>query len=298
MRVTERMMVDNLRQNINYNSESLAHLQDQLASGKRIRKPSDDPQSVRRALSLKARSDEYTQYMRNISSARDWIEATDTALMQVSNVLKRARDVALRGSTDTLGDDGRKALGQQVQNFLQEALQAVNLTHDGKYVFAGFKVGLGTLPFEEVAGTITYNGDSGVIQRQITPGVRMGINIAGNVTIDGDPILLDGLQTMVDIRDQLLSGGKVSLTDIDRLTDALNGMPAIMSTVGARMQRVNVTEDAVRTLQANVTVVLSREQDTDVAEVMTKLMMQENVYRAALAIGARVIQASLLDFLS
>ncbi|MHB1159384.1 MAG: flagellar hook-associated protein FlgL [Chloroflexota bacterium] len=299
MRITSRMMVENLRQNINHNSENLAHLQDQLSSGKRIRRPSDDPQAVSRALSLKTTSDEYSQYLRNISFARGWMEATDTALAQIANVLRRARDVGLRGANDTLDSDGRAALGQQVDNFLQEALQAANSVHGGRYIFGGFQVGPGTAPFGEVTATqtIVYNGDSGEVAREIAPGVKMGINLWGDVTVGSDETLTNGLQALVEIRDQLLNVGPVSGGQIGQLTAALDEMPALMSTIGAKVQRLNTTEDSLRELQTNVSVMLSREQDADVAEVMTKLMMQENVYQAALNIGARVIQPSLLDFL-
>ncbi len=290
-------MVDNLRQNINYNSENLAHLQDQLSSGKRLRKPSDDPQSVSRALSLKTTSDQYDQYLRNISSARGWMEATDTALAQISDTLQRARDVAIRGATGTLDRAAQQALGKQIDNFLQEALQAANSTHEGKYIFGGFAVGPGTMPFAEVSGTATYYGDSGEIDREISPGIKLGINVNGDTSINGDFVLTSGMQALVDIRDQLLNTGAVTLGQLGALTTALDELPALMSTIGAKTQRINETEDAIKELQTNVTVMLSREQDADVAEVMTKLMMQQNVYQAALNIGARVIQPSLLDFL-
>lgn len=290
-------MVENLRQNINLNSENLARLQDQLSSGMRLRRPSDDPQAVSRALSLRTTSAQYTQYLRNISSARGWLEATDTALDQMSTALRQARDVALRGSTDTLDDDALRALGAQVDSYLQEALEAANASHGGKYLFAGFQVGPGSPPFEISGVTIVYNGDSGSIEREISAGIRLGINITGDSTVGGDTPIIDGLQAMLDIRDQLLSGNKVTSAQLGQLTTALEEMPSIRGLVGARMQRIDETESAIKGLQSNVAVMLSREQDADVAEVMTKLMMQESVYRAALNIGARVIQPSLLDFL-
>ncbi|MCL4370447.1 MAG: flagellar hook-associated protein FlgL [Chloroflexi bacterium] len=299
MRITSRMMVDNLRQNINYNSEHLAELQDQLSSGKRLRKPSDDPQAVSRALTLRTTSAEYDQYKRNISSARGWMEASDTALNQIGDSLRRARDISLRGSSNALDKDALKALGKQVDNFLQEALQAGNTTHEGRYIFGGFQVGPGTMPFGELTVTpsIVYRGDSNEMKLEIAPGVQLGVNVWGNVTVGTDQVLTNGLQAMLSIRDQLLNSATVTLGQIEQLTTALDELPAVRSTVGAKMERINQTEDAIKEMQTNVTLMLSREQDADVAEVMTKLMMQENVYKAALNVGARVIQPSLLDFL-
>lgn len=297
MRITSRMMVDNLRQNINHNSESLAKLQDQLSSGMRLRKPSDDPQAVSRALTLRTTSSQYDQYLRNISSARGWMEATDTALDQIGTALRQARDVALRGATDTLDAAALRALGEQVDSYLQEALEATNTVHEGKYIFAGFQVGPGTAPFQLAGATVTYEGDSGEIDREISPGVQLGVNVTGNATVGTDSPIIKGLQAMLEIRDQLKAGSKVTSAQLDDITTALDDLPSIRGLVGAKMQRIDETESAINALKANVAVMLSREQDADVAEVMTKLMMQQSVYQAALNIGARVIQPSLLDFL-
>jgi flagellar hook-associated protein 3 FlgL len=298
MRITSRMMVDDLRQNINNNSESLAKLQDQLSSGLRLRKPSDDPKAVSRALVLRTTSAQYDQYLRNISSARGWLDATDTALDQMGTALNQARDVALRGSTGTLDADALKALGEQVDSYLQEALQAANSTQEGKYLFAGFQVGPGTVPFEALGGTVTYHGDSNEMDREISPGIQLGINVTGNVSVGADTPLISGLQAMVAVRDQLRAGNQVTPDQLQQLTTAMDDLPSVRGVVGAKMQRIDQTESTIQTLQSNVTVMLSREQDADVAEVMTKLMMQQSVYQAALNVGARVIQPSLLDFLS
>src|SRR5689334_6152886 len=110
MRVTQRMMVEQLQRNINYNTENLGTLQDQLSSGKRLRRPSDDPPALSLAMRLKVTGDQDVQYLRNIDSAKGWLSATDSALSQLSSVLTRARDVALRGSSDTNGPEERKQL--------------------------------------------------------------------------------------------------------------------------------------------------------------------------------------------
>ncbi len=289
-----------MRQNIYNNTESLASLQQQLASGKRLSKPSDDPQGVSLALTLRTTSAQYNQYLRNISSATDWLQATDSALDQISTVLTRARDVALQGATGTLDRASQEALGQEIDGYLHEAMQAVNSTQDGKYLLAGLQVGPGTAPFtEDSSGTsIVYNGDASVMEREIAPGVKLGINVCGDVSVGGDEVLTNGLQALLDMRNQLLNVGAVTAGQIDKLTTALNDVPSLRSVVGTNTQRLSDTQDALNSLQTNVTAELSQVQDADVAQVMTKLMMQESVYQAALNVGARVIQPSLLDFLT
>lgn len=294
MRVTQRMMVEQLRRNINYSTETLSRLQDQLSSGKRLRRPSDDPQALTQAMKLRSTSDQSAQYLRNINSAQGWLGAADVALDQLSSVLVRARDIALRGSTDTLGADERQQLASQVGSLLGEALQTVNTTHEGNYVFSGHQVE--TQPFDPT--TLSYSGDGGRMQREINRGVEIDVNLPGNFQVEGVAVLPTALAALKDLQDHLNANDTASLTaDLAQLSESVGQVLNLRGIVGATVNRVDATEKALKTDQVNVAMLLSRAQDTDVAEVMTKLMMQETVYRAALAAGARVIQPSLLDFL-
>ncbi len=295
MRVTQRMMADNLQRNIGYNAENLASLQDQLSSGKRLRKLSDDPQALSRALALRAVSDQNLQYVRNIESARGWMAATGGALDRLSSVLIRARDLALRGATGSLGDEERKALGRQVDALLGEALQAVNSTYEGKYLFAGYRIT--AAPFA-ADGSFTQapGGPAGDMKREIRPGVEIVVNVRANFVVDGQMPLQRTLTALNGLRDQLSTGGDSSAY-LSELAGCLDGVVAMQGTMGVRMSQLDVNEEALNDEQVDVTVMLSRVQDADAAETISKLMAQETVYRAALSAGARALQSSLLDFL-
>jgi len=290
------MLVDNLRLDIAANAENMAKLQDQIASGKRLRSPSDDPQSVSRALTLSSASRQNAQYLRNIDAAKGWMEATDAALDQLSSVLTRARDAALRGGNDILGSDERRALARQVDSLLEEAQQTVNSTYEGKYLFAGRLV-TGSKPVD-ITRVPIYGGDSGEIQVEVSQGVQIAMNLPGDVTAGGSGgVLEQGLTSLKQLRDQLDAGNRVEPAQLDPISDCIDRIVQLRGVVGARMNRLDATESILNDQQTTLAAALSRAQDADVAEVMTKLMTQETVYRAALAAGARVIQPSLLDFL-
>ncbi len=293
MRVTQRMMVQQLQRNISQSVEHLSELQDQLSSGKRLRRPSDDPQALSQALRYKSTLNQDVQLLRNINSAKGWLSAADTALSQLSSVLERARDIALRGSTDTLGAEERQRLAGLVDSLLGEGLQAANTTHEDYYIFAGRQVA--TKPFPNPD---SYSGDSGLMYREIERGVQVAVNLPGDVQVDGVAVLPTALQSLRDLRDHLTGNDVPGINaDLDSITASIGRILDLRGQMGATANRVDATEQSLNTEQVNVTVLLSRAQDADVAEVMTKLMNQESVYRAALAAGARVIQPSLLDFL-
>lgn len=304
MRVTQRMLVDTVRLNISRNAQSLNTLQDQLSSGKRLRRASDDPASLNRALALKAASSQNAQYLRNITTARGWLETTDSALEHLSSVLTRARDIALRAASDTLGVDERQKLAGQIEALMHEAQQVGNTKYEGKYIFAGRQVG--TVPFDVTQNPI-YQGDSGAVNREIDSGVTIQVNtlnseVSISVTDAGGTTSFKGVieasLTVLNAMKARLSGGQgLDATQVEQLTECTHGVLELRGAVGARMSRLDATEKVLNDSQASNAVSLSRAQDADVAEVITKLMMQENVYKAALAAGARVVQPSLMDFL-
>ncbi len=312
MRVTNRMLVDNLRLNIAQNAETLADLQTQLSSGKRLRKPSDDPQELSRALSVKSSIDQNNQYQRNISTARSWLEAADSNLNQLMNLLTRARNVALRGANGTQGTEERARLAEQADGLLQEGLQAANATHEGKYLFGGRMIsgqldavtGLVDPPFtiepDPVTGVdeVNYNGDSGEMKREIDKGVELAVNIPGDFAAGGvGSVLQKALTTLNDLKRHLTSDPSALSSDIEAFSECVDRVSDMRGIVGVKESRLDATESSLTDRGVGLKISLSRAQDADVAEVMTKLMMQENVYKAALNIGARVIQPSLLDFL-
>jgi len=307
MRITQRMMVEQLQRNINYNTENLGTLQDQLSSGKRLRRPSDDPPALSQAMRLQVTEDQDVQYLRNIDSAKGWLSATDSALNQLSSVLTRARDIALRGSSDTNGPEERKQFALQVDSMLQEAQQATNTTHEEKYIFAGQQI-TGTTPFTiSSTGVVSYlgtppgaalAGSSSPMIREISHGFQIEVSIPGDKVIGGSQVLASSLKALYDLKDHLNTNSTAQLgTDLDTITKRISDVLSLRGVAGASLNRVAATEKAIKSEQTENSVLLSRAQDADMAEVMTKLMNQEYVYKAALAAGARAIQPSLLDYL-
>jgi flagellar hook-associated protein 3 FlgL len=309
MRVTQRMMVNNFLSNIAANTEQLANLQDQLASGKRLRKPSDDPQALNRALTIKVSSDQNTQYLRNISLASGWLSATDSTLGNMEDTLIQARDIGLRGLSNTIGSDERASLAKQVDGKLEEFVQSANSTYQGSYLFSGRMVT--TSPFTPVRtnGEITsvagsyragdaYNPatSGGQVSREVANGVDVVVNVAGDQTVAGNVPIQQGMQALMDLRDWLNNPASGS-ANVNQISTALDGLSSLRSTVGTQVQRVDNTENLLNGENVNLASLLSQAQDADVAAVMTKLATQQTVYQASLQAGAKVLQRSLLDYL-
>ena len=111
----------------------------QVASGKRIQRPSDDPSAAVRVLDLQEAQQRLAQYQRNADVATARLEQEETALIGIGNLLQRVRELAVQGANGTLSAEDRGAIAVEVREHMDGYLQLAN-TRDpnGEYIFAGF----------------------------------------------------------------------------------------------------------------------------------------------------------------
>lgn len=293
MRITNRMLAQTTLRGLNANMEKLEKLESELTSGQKIGVPSDDPIGAAASLEFRASLDEIKQYLKNADSANAWLEATDSALDSVTQVLQRARELAVRGASDTATASDRQAIAAEVAQIMDHAINLANSTFADQYIFAGFRVN--SAPFASQGDpptAVSYNGDGGEITRQIDGRSLVAISVPGNEVFDK---VFDAL---VGLRDDLNANNSTAIST--RLADvdgALDSALAARSEVGARMNRVDSQKDRLESLRVNITSLLSKTQDVDMASAITDFAAQQNTYQAALAVGAKAIQPSLLDYL-
>ncbi len=157
----------------------LTEVDQQIASGKRILKPSDDPSATVQILNLNTEVLKLEQYSSNIDAARTQLSQTEEVLQQSGNVLQRARELMLQANNDTLDSNNRKAIAGEL-SALKAQLVALANTRDatGEYVFAGFQVG--TQPFSEEGKSVVYAGDRAQRMTQVGSGIQMAVRDNGH----------------------------------------------------------------------------------------------------------------------
>jgi flagellar hook-associated protein 3 FlgL len=136
MRVTNKMMNNNLLMNLNRGLTRLERINNQLGTKKKINAPSDDPVKTELILRTSTSIRQTEQYIRNIGSAVSWLDATDVVLQDVVSVIHRAKDLAVSGASTHLDDTARKALADEVAQLRDNLMQLANSTHGGRYLFA------------------------------------------------------------------------------------------------------------------------------------------------------------------
>lgn len=137
MRVTNKMLSNNFLRDMRTNLNNMKTLQEQMASGKEIRKPSDDPFKVARSMQLNTDINTNKQYNENISDTINWLDTTDTALNQAGNVLQRVRELLVSAGNAGYDNSQRGAIKDEINQKIGELSQILNTNFDGKYVFGG-----------------------------------------------------------------------------------------------------------------------------------------------------------------
>ena len=139
MRITSGMMKNNYLNGMTTNLNNMQTLNKQLTSGKEISRPSDNPYKVARSMQLNTDINTNKQYNENIKDTINWLNTTDTALGQVTNVIQRVRELMVSSGNASYGSNEQKAISDEINQRIEEVAQILNSNFDGKYVFGGTK---------------------------------------------------------------------------------------------------------------------------------------------------------------
>jgi flagellar hook-associated protein 3 FlgL len=296
VRVTQTMLNTQLLRNLSNNMSRLDKLQSQMSTGRVINKPSDDPVGISFSLRYRSELAEHAQYQRNIDGALSWLEYTDTMLDQTVQVIHRARELAVQGANGTNPQEALNIIAKEIKQLYEQLVDIGNSRFNGKYVFNGEMTDLQpyTMDKAPIQGT-----DSGKIEYEIGVGVRIAINVTGE-DVFGKPGETSNLfLTLRDLVEKLESGNISGVSNvIERLDQRLDKILGVRADIGAKTNRVELAEERIKDININLESLQSKTEDADLAEVIMRLKMDENVYQASLAAGARLIRPSLVDFLN
>lgn len=290
MRVTQSMLANNSLRNISKSYERLGEYQDQLATGKKINRPSDDPVVAMKGMYYRTDLTEIEQYKRNLSEIYTWVESSESGMEQANSVLQRTRELVIQGKNGSNSAEDRQAISREIEQLKEDLVSIANTQVAGKYIFNG--TAIDKAPVSTGNPPVVNNNTD-----DFTVEVSSGITLKANVNPDNvfNQKLFDtlqGIQTGLDNND--MSNMDSLFSDLD---DQMNSLLAERSELGARYNRLELVEDRIDTQEVIANRIISDNEDADIERVITDLKTQESVHRAALGVGARIIQPTLLDFL-
>lgn len=298
MRVTNEMIVTNSVRRLSTRMEQYERSQSKLATGKEIRKPSDDPSKANRGLSLRASREARVQEQRNAEDAKTWLNTSDSALQGAMDRLQRARELTVQGAnaSDQSAKDG---IAREIATIREELVGIANTKVRGQHVFAGYTEGPAVEATDNGDGTWTFatNGDeTHAITRRVGDSDKVRINTtAAEAFGDGaDSVLavLDGLEGSLRAGDT--DAVSATLSDLDDSMERLGGE---LARIGANTNWVDSalarSEDSLYVIQQE----LAEVEDADYAEAVMDLQMQDMALQSTLQALGRALPQSLAAFL-
>ncbi|KAB2839164.1 MAG: flagellar hook-associated protein 3 [Burkholderiales bacterium] len=178
MRISSMSVYDSGTRSMLEQQTALMKTQQQVATGRRITVPSDDPVAAARALVVSQSEAMNLQFGVNRDAAKAALGLADSVLDSVGLVIQDIRGMAIEAGDGILSNADRQTLATAMQGRFNELLGLANSRDgSGNYMFAGFQVS--TQPFVPSGGVVNYNGDDGALELQVAASRQMGVTFSG-----------------------------------------------------------------------------------------------------------------------
>ncbi|MFY3791555.1 flagellar hook-associated protein FlgL [Ureibacillus sp. MALMAid1270] len=293
MRVTQSMLSNNMLKNLSYSYSKLGKLQEQINTGKKVTRPSDDPVVAMKGISYRTELNNVEQFSRNIGEAYNWLDTTDDTFDKIGATLQRANELIVQASSDTTTPEDRTKIDAELQQLREHVQNLANTKIGDRYIFSGTKTT--TAPYDG-------NGyDTNVVDTAFKNTIEIEVFDGINIQINSAPI--DILKNIDDMFTQISSdiserktGGELS-SHIQTIDLNMNKLLEERANIGARQNRVELMDERLQSQEIIATKRMSENEDIDYEKAITEMITQESIHRAALSVGARIVQPTLVDFL-
>jgi flagellar hook-associated protein 3 FlgL len=278
-RVTNLSMTRSAQYNLQNGLAALSKLQNTASSQKTIALPSDDPAGTAKSLLVNGQQAATTQYGRNIDDGSSWLTTIDSTLSSTSDLMRQVRDLTTQGANDgAVPTSAKDSIISALQGLRDELLKQANTTYQGRSVFAG----------NSDAGA-AFNADLSYA------------NTTVRVDADGSAIYGTGPDSAFALVDNIVSdlqnGTNVGprLTELDQRMSTISAAQASIGTTETQLDRAKVTN---QNTALDLETQRSSVEDVDLPSVILDLQSQQTSYQASLALTAKVLQPTLMDFLN
>ncbi|GKW49239.1 flagellar hook-associated protein FlgL [Halomonas sp. NCCP-2165] len=179
MRISTQTLFQQNVNSLNRQQGAFLEIGQQIASGKRVNKPSDDPQAASRAVGVDQAKAVTQQYMDARVSARNALAQSESVLNSANDGITRAKTLLLQASSDTLSDVDRNSVASELKGLYESLLGQANSTDgNGRYLFGGYRDD--APPFaKDAGGAVQYEGDSRNREQQIDAARKMPVTDTG-----------------------------------------------------------------------------------------------------------------------
>lgn len=289
MRITQGMLTNNMLRNLMNSQSKMDKYMNQLSTGKKINRPSDDPVIAMKGMFYRSQVTEVEQYKRNVGEVHSWMDNSDAALDKATQAMHRLSELAVQASNDTYDEEERQSIKEEVEQLKQHLIDIANTNVNGKYIFNGANTG--EKPIRTGQNGLT-EPTPGSVKIEVSKGVELDVNVDASELFDENFFgAIDDFVTALGSEDADISAS------IETLNNQTTKIVDTRANLGARMNRLELVENRLAEQEVIATKTMSENEDIHFEEVITNLITQESLHRAALSAGSRIIQPTLVDFL-
>lgn len=286
-RITQSTVSTTALRGLQANLGRVQNLQEQLSSGKRIQRASDDPAGTAASMILRTQHAADEQYQRNSDQAKGRLTVTDSALQGLTDRVRAVRELMVGSNSGALNPEGRAALAAQVDAIRSEVIDLYNTTYLERPVFGG-----------SVAGKQAIDPSSGAyVGNDVPIEARISTDAVIRIDVKGTDAAADVLPAALSAVSASITAGGATNADFTAIDSAFSTLQRALGDVGARAQRVETTNSLVESHRLDLVSRISENEDVDLPETIMNLQSQQVGYQAALGAAAKVLQTSLVDFL-
>jgi len=332
MRVSDNTNMGVVRDSIQRSRSRMENLQMETATMKKLNKPSDDPVGSAKVLEVRTDKVNNDQFQMNAKLAEAFLDNTDHALEDLSNIVMRAKEIAIgQASSASSTPETRLGVAEEVNQLFQRAIATANRRIGDRYIFGGYK---SSTPPVDADGS--FRGDDGQMMVEIGREVYIGMNIPGieafnthpeasadyqriektpdgkspekeeeqparRLASEGTPVSGQNanlFQELKALRVGLLTGDLDAIRGtLDRFDQLLGKVVSTRAKIGSRIQGIQGNVNAMERHNITNAQLTSGIEDADMTQVVSDLAKEETVFKSSLASSKHLIQPTLLDFL-
>ena len=286
----------------------IARTQEQLTTGLRINRPSDDSNAFQQARQLEILQQRFAHFEDSITSARSWLGTAQNNLDSLSEVFSEIYQEGVRASNSTLQEGEREEVAQLMEKLLENVVELLNAQNNDEYVFSGTRTSVKPFsvdaadPTSDGAGVVYYGNSDGIF-RQIGPDSSLEVNITGDqvVQVDKD---LDGTTdfTITESVQSFINALRANDTEamnssLSQIQDSRDHVINQTASIGSIVNRLEISENQL----ADASVIMAQQQseieDTDFAETILEFQRAQTSLQTSLQVTSSVLQLTLLNFI-
>jgi flagellar hook-associated protein 3 FlgL len=297
MRVATKTLYDGAINTLGRTSSAMVEANEVMSSGKAINDLSDDPVGLVKVLDLRSSISNLNQMERNIAMGESWLNASESALTQVNDIITSAKVLTVAMASANVGASERANNADLVQGYLEEIISLANSTSGGRYIFGGTNTDTIPFAFGATGTQVEYAGNDTAFSINIGKDTVIPVGKDGKDVFGASWDDTNIFKTFIDFKTSLetddINGIQAAMS---RLDEHLKTVNANVSDIGGKSIRLDVKSEIVADLELTDTERMSELEDADLAEALIALKSKELAYNAALQSTSKMMELSLVKF--